>query len=319
MRPRVFPLLLGLLVVSAAACHRHRAYYPGPTQGGLAYGLGHDDPDDRKDAAEDLRKDGGPPPDAVPHLIMALSRETDPDAKEEELITLGASGAPEAIPVLQMHLQDPDKEGRKGAEKGLELWSEKTGQFGPASMPTIARLTSPEWKERREAADDLGEHENPPVEAVGPLIAAASRETAPKALAAELLTLGWTGAPEAKPVLEAHLGDHDDDVRRAARKAMKRWQTKNGQMVRRDVETASAEPPPGTPAAPTPAAPPPDGCTQFKEICGADPFEVDKCRSELKPLSYGQQVAWAECVNSSTEPCQTAHDHCIVKAKSAPK
>lgn len=318
-----FAASLALIAVSAVACHRHHAYYPGPEQNGIAYGLGHPEPDDRKDAAEKLRDDGGPPPAAVPHLIMALQRETDPDAKEEELITLGASGSPDAIPMLQAHLNDPDKEGRKGAEKGLKLWSEKTGQPGPAALPTIAHLASPEWKERREAAEDLGEHENPPKEAVGPLVQAASHETAPKALISEMLTLGWTGAPEAKPILEAHLEDSDNDVRRAARKAMKRWQVKNGELVRKDIETATPPPAPvasaSASASATPAPPPLDGCGQFKEICGADPFEVDKCRKQLEPLSYAQKEAWAECVNASTEPCQKAHDHCVVKAKAAPK
>ena len=99
---------------------------------------------------------------------------------------------------------------------------------------------------------------------------------------------------------------------------MKIWRIKNGQQVRRDVET---KPPPApvasgaTTAAPSAEPPPPDGCQQFKEICAADPFDLDKCRTDMKPLSYDQQVSWADCVNASSEKCQKAHTTCMVKAK----
>src|SRR5262249_47736355 len=97
---------------------------------------------------------------------------------------------------------------------------------------------------------------------------------------------------------------------------------------RRDVEAYAATPPtPPTPAstptatsAPASSAPAtPDGCQQFKDICSADPFSVDKCRADLKPLSLSQQVAWADCVNDSSLSCQKAHDACVVKAKKAPR
>ena len=297
---------------------------------GIAYGLGSDDAEKREDAAKELRDDGGPPAAAVPHLLTALQREPDENARREMLITLGASGAPDAKPVLESYLRHPNDEAREGAEKGLVLWSKKNGQALPSHMKEIALLGSPDWKERREAADDLRDDGGPPKEAVGPLVTAAGREQHPKALVEMLLTLGASGAPEAKPVIEAHVESPDNDVRRYARKAQKTWKTKNGQAVRKDIETPTTAPPApiptggGTTAAAAPAktnepapAPAPDGCDQFKGICGADPFAVDKCRADMKPLSHTQQVAWADCVNSSTAACQKAHDSCMVKAKAA--
>ena len=324
MRVRAFlGVALAFAVFAVPACHRHRnAEHAAGADGSISYGLGKEDADDRKDAAEKLREDGGPPPDAVPHLLKAVARETDDDAKEQMLITLGASGVPDARPILEANLNDKDKGVRKGAEKGLELWSKKSGQAVSPAVAKIARLSNAEWEVRRDAADDLGEHNGPPPEAVPPLVAAASRESHPKALSAMLITLGQSGAPEAKPVLDAHMDDQNSDIRRQARKAMKRWQVKNGQNVRRDVET---KPPPAAPVAaatgaqPAPTAPSaptgPDGCQQFKEICGSDPFDLDKCRADMKPLSYDQQVAWADCVNESSDRCQKAHATCMSKAK----
>jgi HEAT repeat protein len=288
----------------------------------LPYGLGHEDADNRKDAAEDLRDDGGPPPAAVPHLFTALQREPDDDARKQILITLGASGVPDARRVLESYLRHPNDETREGAEKGLELWSKKTGQAMPRQMGEIAKLESPDWEVRREAADDLADDNGPPKEAVAPLVAAAGKERYPKALGAMLLTLGKSGAPEAKPVIEGHVDSKDTDVRRYARRAQKSWLLKNGHTVRKDVETPAPAPPPvatatAAAAPPAPAPPAQDGCDQFKGICGADPFSLDKCKNEMKPLSYSQQQVWADCVNSSTATCQKAHDTCVVKAKSA--
>src|SRR5262249_45066618 len=155
-----------------------------------------------------------------------------------------------------------------------------------------------------------------------PLVAAAAKEPNPKALEAMLLTLGESGAPEAKPAIVAHVDDKDADLRRAAHKAMKRWQAKNGQVVRKDVETrapapaAAASASAASPATPVAAPPPPDGCQQFKDICGADPFNLEKCRQDMQPLSYAAQQAWADCVNESADRCQKAHTSCMAKIKS---
>jgi len=230
----------------------------------------------------------------------------------------------EARAALDGNLNNKEDDIREAAEKGLKLWSKKTGQV---SAPELAKLENPDWKVRREAADDLREDGGPPASAVPALLTAANKEQNPKALQAMLLTLGASGAPDAKPVLDAHVADADADTRRAAHKGLKSWQAKNGQTVRKDIETpaapilaasAPAAAPAASASAPEPAKPPPpDGCSQFKSICGSDPFALDKCKSDMKPLSYSQQLAWADCVNSSSDRCQKAHDTCMSKAKTA--
>lgn len=309
---------LCLMLTAAGAC-RHRKAADVPGDPSMGYDLGSSDPDKRKDAAEKLRDNDGPPADAVPQLLKALERETDPDAKEEMLVTLGGSGTPEAKAALEAHLNDPDRHARKGAEKGLERWGKKTGRSTEA-LAKIAQLKSPEAGVRRDAAEDLGKHDGPPADAVAPLVEAAKKEQNAKTLQTMLITLGGSGAPEAKTVLDVYLEDRDDDIRRAAQKGLKKWRGKNGQSVRRDVETAAAPAPPPTAtpsAAPAAPPPPPDGCAQFKEICAADPFALDKCRADMKPLSLPQQQVWADCVNASPLACQKAHDACLPKAKKA--
>jgi hypothetical protein len=324
MRKRAL-LLSGLCLALAAApaCNRNRRppaqQQGGPAQaGGTSWNLDAQDADDRKDAAEKLRDDGGPPPQAVPALIAALQREPDDEARAEMLITLGASGAPEARPVLEGYLAHSEGDTRKGAKEGLERWSKKNGVARPANPEDIAKLRHPDWEKRQDAADDLGDDDGPGANAIGPLLAAASVERHPKALGAMLITLGKSGVPEAKPLIDAHVESPDPDLRRYARKGQKNWLAKNGTAVRRDVETgpAAAAAPAAVASAPAPA---PDACDQFKGICGADPFDVGRCKTDMKPLSYPQQGAWAECVNASTASCQKAHEACMTKAKSAPK
>jgi hypothetical protein len=322
MRNRAL-LLSGLCFALAAApaCNRNRRPpaqqgAPAPA-GGMSWNLDAEDADDRKEAAEKLRDDGGPPPEAVPALIAAVQREPDDEARGEMLISLGASGAPEARPVLEGYLAHAEGDTRKGAEEGLERWSKRNGIAKPAKAEDIAKLRDPEWGKRQDAADDLGDDDGPAPNAIGPLLAAASVERHPKALGAMLITLGKSGVPEARPLIEAHLESPDPDLRRYARKGHKNWLTKNGTAVRKDVEAGPL--PAAAVAAASAPAPAPDACDQFKGICGADPFDVGRCKTEMKPLSYGQQGAWAECVNASTASCQKAHEACIVKAKSAPK
>jgi hypothetical protein len=321
MRKRAL-LLSGLCLALAAgpACNRNRRppaqQHGGPAQaGGTSWNLDAEEADDRKEAAEKLRDDGGPPPQAVPALIAAVQREPDDEARGEMLITLGESGAPEARPVLEGYLAHAEGDTRKGAEKGLERWSKKNGVAKPADPEDIAKLRHPDPDKRQDAADDLGDDNGPAPNAIGPLLAAASAERHPKALGAMLITLGKSGVPEAKPLIDAHVDSPDPDLRRYARKGQKNWLAKNGTAVRRDVETAPGLAAPAAVA----SAPAPDACDQFKGICGADPFDVGRCKTDMKPLSYAQQGAWAECVNASTASCQKAHEACMTKAKSAPK
>lgn len=312
------------LTVGASGCRRDRdAYRPpqGAAAQGLAYGLGNPDADEREDAAKDLRDDGGPPMDSVPHLLTAIRQEQNKKAFAQMMITLGASGSPEAKPIIDAHLTHQDEDLREAAEDAAKRWYKRTGQQAPQAMPKeVALLQSPDWEKRRGAADDLRDNNGPPPPAVPYLIAAAQKETHPKALGAMLITLGSSGAPEAKPLIEARVNDPDSDMRRWARRGMKNWLQKNGTMVRQDVTTlplpaVSASASVST-SSPAPAAPHPgeSGCQQFGTACAADPFDTGKCKKDLAPLSYTAVQAWADCVNSSTDPCQKAHTACVAKA-----
>jgi hypothetical protein len=279
-------LALTLAVTLSGGCRRRGSRLPTPEAAVAA--LSDPNPDRRKDAAEMLRDDGGPPGSAVPALLAAEARETDPEAREQILITLGASGAPEARPALEAAMRDPERDVRKGAERGLHLWGKKSGHSSPEQLARIAALKSPDWEARREAADDLRDDGGPPADAIPALLEAARTKTHPKALGAMLLTLGESGAPTAKAPILASLQAADQDLRRYAQKAHKLWLLRNGEQLRKDVETATA-------AAASGGS---DGCEQFKQICGADPFDLARCRGDMQPLSYKQQVAWAECVNA---------------------
>jgi hypothetical protein len=136
----------------------------------------------------------------------------------------------------------------------------------------MARLQSPDPDEREDAADDLRDGGGPPAAAVPVLVAVVQHETDMKALRAELLTLGASGAMEARPVLEAHLRHPDEDVRKAAIKAIQRWQERAAYMSNRYRVPYAPPPPPAAAPAPhpgEPAAPPPaptsDGCDELAQ------------------------------------------------------
>ncbi|MEZ4306642.1 MAG: HEAT repeat domain-containing protein [Polyangiaceae bacterium] len=92
------------------------------------------DAGERRDAADELMDDGGPPPEAVPALIAALEREQDAKTYSVMLLALGKSGAPEALPYLQANRNNQSKVVRERAEKALELWARKN----PGGVPTRA-------------------------------------------------------------------------------------------------------------------------------------------------------------------------------------
>ncbi len=180
----------------------------------------------------------------------------------------------------------------------------------------IGMLQSPDPGQRRDAARNLT-GEGPPPEAVGPLLAAAQRENAPRALQAELGALGASGAAEAQGILEAHLDDADKDTRKAAQRALKTWRTKNGQVVRAEIVTQPVSTSASAPVADKrPADRAGDACGQFKQICAADPFAVDKCKGDLTSFDKTRLETWADCVNNSSFGCQKAHDTCVIKIKS---
>lgn len=311
MRSAAFLFVLAGLI--ATGCHRTPSAESPEQNEGLLAQLHSADADERKDAAEELREHGGPPEGAVAALLEAAAKEQDEDALTEMLLTLGESGKDEARPALEAAVRGDREDARKAAYDGLLRWAKKRGEKQPKHIAAMAALGAPDDDMRAQAAEDLGDDDGPPPEAMAPLLAALAKETDEKAHCEMLETVGKSGAPEAKGPIEAALRDDDDDVRSAAQKALKRWRKKNGEAVRADVETAQK---PATGAAPA-AANAPDGCDQFKAICADDPFDTAQCKAELGPLSYEQKVSWANCINVSPDPCQKAHNTCIAKAKTA--
>ena len=102
-----------------------------------------------------------------------------------------------------------------------------------AALPpeqAVARLRDPSPDVRRSAADDLFRDEGVPAEAVPPLLEAFDAEQDPAARGAILITLGRSGAPEAKPRIDLALASaqSDDEVRWATR-ALKYWKLQTGE------------------------------------------------------------------------------------------
>jgi hypothetical protein len=112
---------LALCAAFGTGCGRNRAESP---HGRYAM-LQSPDAGDRREAAKDLMDDGGPSPDAVPHLIAALQREQDAKTYGLILLALGKSGSPDARPYLDSNINNPNKSVRERAEQALELWSRK--------------------------------------------------------------------------------------------------------------------------------------------------------------------------------------------------
>ena len=90
-----------------------------------------------------------------------------------------------------------------------------------------AGLQSPDPVDRRKAADGLRSGDEVPPDAVAKLCAAADKETNPEALGAELIALGVSGAPDAKPRICKRFGDPDVRMSRWANHALQAWLKKN--------------------------------------------------------------------------------------------
>ncbi len=95
---------------------------------------------------------------------------------------------------------------------------------------SIAELRSPDPNARQSAADDLRTDNGVPAEAVSPLLQAIQTEQEPKVRGAILITLGRSGVPEAKPIIDQHINTDDRDMRRWASRALKYWLIANKQM-----------------------------------------------------------------------------------------
>ena len=109
------------------------------------------------------------------------------------------------------------------------------GMFSCSEPMTPARasaaLRSPDAEDRRDAADDLRTGDRVPVQAIAPLVEAMRIERVPNVRGAIILTLGRSGAPEAKPVIDYYIQTTiDPDMRRWAARALKYWMIANGEL-----------------------------------------------------------------------------------------
>lgn len=89
----------------------------------------------RRDAADDLQTDEGVPVQAIPHLLEAARRETDPRTLGTILMTLGKSGVPEAQPLIGEQLATQDKSMRRWVGRALQYWLIANGRLPP--NPTL--------------------------------------------------------------------------------------------------------------------------------------------------------------------------------------
>ena len=103
----------------------------------------------------------------------------------------------------------------------------------PSRTPdqSIAALKDPSEDTRQSAADELRTDEGVPPNAVQPLLDAYKTEQVPKVRGAILITLGRSGRPEAKPVIDdAVQRAADKDSRRWAARALKYWMIQTGKL-----------------------------------------------------------------------------------------
>lgn len=106
------------------------------------------DADERRDAAHALRNDGGPTPEATQALLDAIKSETDDRTYGEMLISLGASGVPQAEAFICPKVYANDARTRNVAKRALKLYLEHNrGSQGcppPGSQPgTTASAQAP--------------------------------------------------------------------------------------------------------------------------------------------------------------------------------
>lgn len=114
--PRTFALLaLSVSSLAAVACG-HRAAADPVAQ------LKSPDPGERRDAADQLRGEGGPTPEEARAVLEAIKTETDEKTYAAMMITLGASGLPDAEPIICGKIYAPDARNRGWANKALKLY-----------------------------------------------------------------------------------------------------------------------------------------------------------------------------------------------------
>jgi HEAT repeats len=125
-----------------------------------------------------------------------------------------------------------------------------------------AGLDDPDPVVRRKSADGLRHGDEVPAEAIPKLLAAISKEQDPEVYGAELITLGASGVPDAKPLICKSIGGGPSgDVRmsRWASHALTAW-------MRNNPTAPGCSGTPLTPAGATPASPPPAATTDTRSM-----------------------------------------------------
>lgn len=115
-------LLVTGLAIGLAGCRHPKS----PAE--LESGLQDPDPAVRRNAADGLRDGDDVPPEALPKLYAALDKEDNPEALGAELITVGASGAPEALPYICKYIGgggSGDVRMSRWANHALTNWKKK--------------------------------------------------------------------------------------------------------------------------------------------------------------------------------------------------
>ena len=105
---------------------------------------------------------------------------------------------------------------------------------GPARSPQQAAgdLSSPSAEARLKAARDIEDAARKPAglppDVIEALFQRVGAETDFKARASMLITLGYTGDPRAKPLLDQYAQTNDPQQRIYAARALKKWASKTG-------------------------------------------------------------------------------------------
>jgi hypothetical protein len=123
MHGRVTALVVALAFASIG-CHRGR-HAKSPAE--MVANLRSPEWETRRHAADQLRDDGGPIPEALPALYDAMMHEHNLKAYGAMLITLGASGIAEARPLIDARMSDPSEDMRRWAKRALNLWLVRNG------------------------------------------------------------------------------------------------------------------------------------------------------------------------------------------------
>ena len=115
-------LLLLLAIVCAAGCRTKFG-----TADEAIVALQDEDFKQRVRAADYLRKTGAVPKEAIQPLLEAIENEENPNAYGAMLITLGASGAPEARPLICEKMRTGDNQMRRWATGAAFQWAQRNG------------------------------------------------------------------------------------------------------------------------------------------------------------------------------------------------